>query len=157
MTDDELAAAKALCDAATPGPWEDVAGMLRSPDASVVLRFDGYESEEDAAFIAASRTLVPQLIAEVERLRVLNDRQAVHITHLMTQLRGPDLHDDVEHNRREIVRLDGLAASMRAVVEAAKTATDAQTLTSASDRRRFENRVWVAVDALLAVEKERGR
>lgn len=83
---------KALCEAATPGPWAtDVAPRLAGAinatldglqrqvahadgQAAMFDQRRGMETHEvmaaNAAFIAAARTAVPELIAEVERLRV---------------------------------------------------------------------------------------
>jgi hypothetical protein len=86
---DEL---KALCAAATPGPW--VAQVLGSDgymvnrvlpdDADLrekmrrgVLKVNWLDWDSDKAnaeFVAASRSAVPSLIAEVERLTVERDR-----------------------------------------------------------------------------------
>ena len=93
MTSEELAAIKALADAATPGPWRCVGGVVeiatpaptkRQPNREwtvplvLVQETDLHSGEyyaefgvEDAAFIAAARTAVPALLAEVERLRAL--------------------------------------------------------------------------------------
>ncbi len=85
----DLNALRELADRATPGPWTaDVHsaddyddsgsrwGDLRGPDMArsvfCVDLGDFYAlSPENAAFIAASRTAVPALIAEVERLKAL--------------------------------------------------------------------------------------
>jgi hypothetical protein len=64
--------AKAALEGATDGPWEIVGGgeyvtgvgILAAPD-------DGGVTSGDAEFIAQARTLVPELVAEVERLRLL--------------------------------------------------------------------------------------
>lgn len=91
MTDAELAELERLCEVATPGPWEWEAGMftgaagrpynlqvrVASPwgegelHPHVLLKtVNGWEPKDsDAAFIAAARTAVPALIAEVRRLR----------------------------------------------------------------------------------------
>jgi len=84
MTDEDLRAAKALCEAATRGPWQwreeygSVAlhSLTVGPFQSVAMAEScGTQNssimvdDPDAAFIADARTLVPQLIAEVERLR----------------------------------------------------------------------------------------
>ena len=76
MTQQELDALRALADAATPGPWEEVVTegewWLTGPDIfqDAVMRIDDAElSQADAAFIAAARVAVPALIAEVERLQ----------------------------------------------------------------------------------------
>jgi hypothetical protein len=81
MTDDRLAELERLCAAATPGPWEvDADRRLALGVASVrcvhgtrptVAHVDAHlrEMDEAAAFVAAARTAVPELIAEVRRLR----------------------------------------------------------------------------------------
>ena len=74
MTDDEIRAAKALADAATPGKWEcitsrDVFTAVVSPGVATI--YIDCERDEDAAFIAAARSLVPQLADECLRLKAL--------------------------------------------------------------------------------------
>jgi hypothetical protein len=88
MTPERLAELKALADAATPGPWEATNGSRAAiervegrvlvrhvhHDTMVILRPDGTRRAfafEDLPFIAAARTAVPELLAEVERLRIL--------------------------------------------------------------------------------------
>ena len=80
MNDERLTELRALADAATSGPWK-VSDTPLAPDfenAWVVLEdgrdglhagYDGQFSVADAAFIAASRTAIPELLDEVERLR----------------------------------------------------------------------------------------
>jgi hypothetical protein len=51
----------------------------------------GVTSTTDAAFIANSRTWVPELVAEVERLTVENDRLAGMVGHLLGMDDGDDL------------------------------------------------------------------
>lgn len=107
MDEDELRAAKALVDSATPGPWRqdgddrvcngrcgdpvayhegsccDHRGvgcyMEHHRDCITVARTEDSPAD-DAAFIAASRTLVPRLLDEVDRLlarvRELEHRRA---------------------------------------------------------------------------------
>lgn len=86
MSDDQMAAIRALCDAATPGPWKwwtscswrrlksDRAGVSLSV-AEPFVASDGHPDldikEADQAFIAAARTAVPALLDEVERLRAV--------------------------------------------------------------------------------------
>lgn len=55
MTNDELERLAKLAEAATEGPWEAI-----RPQINV--------TEEDAQFIAAARTALPALVAEVRRL-----------------------------------------------------------------------------------------
>ena len=78
MTSEELAAIKALADAATPGPWvweegEEPDSMSGAVGGRIIRTDMGYYGPEaaDRAFIAAGRTAVPALLAEVERLRAL--------------------------------------------------------------------------------------
>ena len=78
MTPEQLAALKALADAATPGPWEEVAESgewwITGPDIynDAVMTTNASEiSQADADFICAARAAVPALLAEVERLRAI--------------------------------------------------------------------------------------
>lgn len=77
---DEL---KALCEAATPGPWfVDVQEEFEDPEKTLYLVSFKTETngwmvaasnfwKADAELFAAARTALPALIAEVERLTVL--------------------------------------------------------------------------------------
>ncbi len=104
MTDDELDRLDALAQAATPGPWQvrkhpgefdmvrqaewttcgdpghwDCAVTQTVHDVSVShSHLSSDRAMRDAAFIAASRTAIPALVAEVRRLRALvgEDRRA---------------------------------------------------------------------------------
>lgn len=89
MTHDELKAIKARAEAATPGPWTRSDGDGISPGRRVwqgdrqrrVANCDAFAIQEgdwgkaqdatNAEFIAHARTDVPNLVAEVERLRKL--------------------------------------------------------------------------------------
>ena len=68
----DLDAAEKLANAATqPGPWVSVVqdGNATVVDAHGMWVADCGAAPADAAFIAASRQLVPALIAEVRQLR----------------------------------------------------------------------------------------
>ena len=85
MTKEEIEKAKALCDAATDGPWKSGIQIRKdkiyqrkstywnilSLDSRGLPKFSicGDSSEDDTEFIAASRELVPKLISEVEKLQ----------------------------------------------------------------------------------------
>jgi hypothetical protein len=75
MTDIDLDAARALCDAAAPGPWVAdgcyITNWTRenAPKPGFTIYDEGGHGPEDAAFIAAARDLVPALLDEVERLQ----------------------------------------------------------------------------------------
>lgn len=82
MTHERLAEIKARAEAATPGPWH-VNGPYASMDTPTILDDNGgilgrtthYAwMRENAAFMAAARSDVPDLVAEVERLRAENER-----------------------------------------------------------------------------------
>jgi hypothetical protein len=66
---------KGLADRATPGPWvhlwvrADQQALFTTPGNEIRLDGGGHFLPYDATFIAAARTAVPALIAEVERLR----------------------------------------------------------------------------------------
>jgi hypothetical protein len=74
MTDDVVSRAKAALEEVTRGPWK----MGDRQQSDVVVSPRGYlwhprrgeiNHRRDGEFIAASRQLVPELIAEIERLR----------------------------------------------------------------------------------------
>lgn len=93
MTEQWLTEIEALCQAATPGPWEYdgqhneittpskdspywlVLSESRSaPDQEFPVDDFGHHFDANFAFIAAARTAIPRLIAEVRRLRAENER-----------------------------------------------------------------------------------
>ena len=88
MTQAELDELKALANAATAGPWfcKHPRNRACHPSPSVieahgsyVLPAHSYSSNfGDGTFIAIARTAVPQLIAEVERLRAELDSWTEH-------------------------------------------------------------------------------
>lgn len=86
MTPERLAEIAACADAAERGPWEVMNGgdnrtatLIYGPESDVLIhdwRGSGYLSEEyvwveepNAVFIAKAREYVPELVAEVRRLR----------------------------------------------------------------------------------------
>jgi len=71
MTTKELDALQALCDGATAGPWgsdTECARVYQDIGDGLILAIE-IESIADCDFIAASRTAMPELIAEVRRLQ----------------------------------------------------------------------------------------
>jgi hypothetical protein len=83
MTLEELDAIEARANAASDGPWEAEFSDEESPVLTGIGVKDGYHeicqtdygvygpAMKDAEFIAAARTDVPALVAEVRRLRDL--------------------------------------------------------------------------------------
>lgn len=69
----DLKELKRLADAATDGPWDAYISTHPKGYADLYLKSDGnkeiFATSADMDFIAASRTAIPELIAEVERLR----------------------------------------------------------------------------------------
>lgn len=94
MTAERIAEIKAREGKATPGPWVDKLHVAQTADGlefgrsySVIAkdggvcmlykgdRYNGYYNQDaDAAFIASARQDIPDLLAEVERLRAENKR-----------------------------------------------------------------------------------
>jgi len=80
--EDRLAEIVALADAATEGPWEAVGPYIEAAGeefAEVSMDVDGSDDERapiDAAFIAAARTLVPELVAALRAALALLDSAA---------------------------------------------------------------------------------
>jgi hypothetical protein len=90
MTDAELSRLSEICEAATPGPWEYdgqhfeihaphndnywviVSEECDAPNDAPVDEF-GHQYSPDYAFIAAARTAMPRLLAEVKALRRVAD------------------------------------------------------------------------------------
>ena len=85
LTDERLAEIEARCNAATPGPWTLMPEMC-GPDGQGVYEESGLgiicevgdpyprgdnHPQENMEFIAAARADVPDLLAEVRRLRAL--------------------------------------------------------------------------------------
>ena len=85
-TNERHEAARARCEAATEGPWESCGGTIEGGPTSgrdvVTTAVDcmaycyggrgrGVEHPEDREFIAHARADIPDLLAEVERLRAL--------------------------------------------------------------------------------------
>lgn len=75
LTEAELAAIQARCDAATPGPWK--LGYNRTsvlaPNGYFITEYDTADdgATEDAAFISAAREDVPKLLAALREARDL--------------------------------------------------------------------------------------
>lgn len=79
ITNDELDRLQAVCDAATPGPWEFLWPLhivTKKMDMSQVATGDVETiceavDETDGEFLVAARTALPALIAEVRHLRTI--------------------------------------------------------------------------------------
>lgn len=92
MTDARLDEISALADQATPGPWEIAYDHDDRPDTGQSVQFPTAigpftwiehptaREDADSVFVAAARTDIPELVAEVRRLRAqvaeLDERDA---------------------------------------------------------------------------------
>lgn len=124
MTDAEL---RALCEAATPGPWGVAytsAGEAKIVvgDKGIALLRHAWESSPDAAFIAAARTEVPRLLDENAALRLELAQEREHHAFYRERV-GVFMGADVaksETNARLLDRvalLEGLLGEAREYVE----------------------------------------
>lgn len=120
MTDEQLAAIRARCDAATPGPFEvwmhgENAGwdVIRRAGLIGYVLLCVVSEKSLADFIAHARTDIPALLAEIEHLRAEIATAAryfkagVALTGELqeTKLRNAQLEADVKQLRAEIERL----------------------------------------------------
>ncbi len=128
LTEEELAAMEARCAAATPGPWtaewrhgfgvglHPAAAHIQSPSGAVVSDGNygegGYVwGEANSAFIAAARTDLPLVLAEVRQLREVRDaaRALLAITAPGSSINWPGIREEA-------------VAALRQAVEAASAA-----------------------------------
>lgn len=97
LTDVDLAAIRERCDAAAPGPWELVAA-----DWTITPH------RADYVFIAAARTDVPRLLAEVERLQS-------EVTRWRGLLR--EAADEIDRQREILERIRQVGTILRTATE----------------------------------------
>jgi hypothetical protein len=82
-----VARAKAALEGTRPGPWQVVGyGNLHARAVGEHPSLGKIYGAPNAAFVAAARALVPELIAEVERLRGLNEALKVGQSNLQVLL-----------------------------------------------------------------------
>jgi hypothetical protein len=112
-----LDAVQALVDAATPGPWSAITSGVANGDhwyicdegesIAMISANDGVnedQREPDAEFIAATRTLVPALIAEVRRLQASGEAAEAAIARVQ-ELTDLWEMEAVEQEDRDIVTM----------------------------------------------------
>ena len=102
LTPAELAEIRARCDAATPGPWQTEKGRVLTTEIGYLVAVAEsvpasfytakpagslYERmAANAAFIAASRTDVPRLLATIEAMQAVIHRAAFDAGTLMATM-----------------------------------------------------------------------
>ena len=78
ITKEKLKEWQSMCDAAHDGPWRYVSDKNHWVDNTAAWGIcnchSGPRAEQDARLIAASRTAMPDLIAEARRLRAANEK-----------------------------------------------------------------------------------
>ena len=105
LTEEQLLEIEARCNAATPGPWDSCTAICGSGDSAIIAPIHGrscvlalvcaevdeqgkdvVRSMRDAAFIAAARTDVPALVAEVRRLsEAISELEVLYVTEKMNR------------------------------------------------------------------------
>lgn len=111
MTTQELDALEALCDGAAPGPWtvDNASGNIKAHNATVA--YDTW-AEREGAFIAASRTAMPQLIADVRRLTGENASMMDNYNDLSRDYRNRIAEHNTLRDRFNVIENDLINASM---------------------------------------------
>jgi hypothetical protein len=151
MPDECLAEIEALAAAATPGPWEAmyfgdrIVHWLEGGDFEYVVD-EPVANVDNARFIAAARTAIPRLVAEIRRLRA--------------DLAAADdaTNEALLHNETscEVVKeRDRLKAELAAAKEIADSFQESAEI-AASQR----NAAWARLDriqALSVVDQNEGR
>lgn len=127
LTPDDLVRARALADAATPGEW--IARTEAQSGAPVVWLSNGLvvmvNRDDDATFIAASHTLVPQLLDLIEILTAERAERAELLAYSVV-LAAAGAEQLTSINRDESVvyaefkKMEAELARLRPVYEAAK-------------------------------------
>ena len=108
VTDEQLQAIAALCDAATPGPWERSSSgfTVRHAGGSVATMGakEDAQAKADAAFIANARQAVPELLAFVADLR----RQLAEVQAEIAAVPRPEIGElcDLIDNSTTAISLD---------------------------------------------------
>jgi hypothetical protein len=73
MTPERIAELRALCEAATRGPWRDYQGNIINPAGDAELGnwlVGSLRWADDRAFVTAAREALPAALDEIERLNV---------------------------------------------------------------------------------------
>jgi len=110
MSEDDLARLEALLAEATPGPWYEwqsaIGWRVERIAFDLVARCEG---EKDARMIAALRNAAPALLAEVRRLREVEEAAVALVAH----------YDDGHHDDDQCQNtLDGHTEALRASLAA---------------------------------------
>ena len=99
MTKEEIQSAKSLCEKATEGPWgvhvpeaevPRICNLILGEELDCTLAYMADEAEgENAAFLAASRTLLPKALNALEAAYQEIERLAKIVSKVESELCGP--------------------------------------------------------------------
>lgn len=105
----DLAFAQRLAENATPGPWQfnPGNGVHTKLGFCVALTHNDENKRTDAEFIAACRSLVPALVAELVGLREATNRIRQRCESQLTRADGPHLDDAYQLALDLLAILDG--------------------------------------------------
>ena len=124
-----LDALKALDQAATPGPWTAGGPYVRRHEVVVAQRLpfveltSDTEGEANATLIAAARNALPELVAEVERLRA--ELAETKVTLHLTEQERLNYRENIEWLRRELeISRNALATARDRIADLEKTCWD---------------------------------
>lgn len=100
---DLIERAEAAMEGVTPGPWDLRDGFIYP--LSIRCGMGGIW-KQDAHFIAAARTLVPELVAELKAARASGERHLHEIFHLQDDLKAAraqrdEFHAQLDHESAE--------------------------------------------------------
>lgn len=101
---------RAMCEAATPGPWWRFQGAkctVRSPDFEGKRMIAIEIKEVNADFIAESRTLIPELCDEIERLQ----REVALLHSQQRFLQGNPKGEGVSIGSKDPIKVEGSPVS----------------------------------------------
>jgi hypothetical protein len=117
----DIAAIRALCEATTPGPWRQEYAYNNGGCPTANFYIPGHNGgatvemlANDAAFIVAARTALPELLARLEAAE--RERDDALADGVLSQ-RVCDIENDLAQSRTECKRLQAEAAKSRETTE----------------------------------------
>ena len=90
ITDERIKELRELCNKATVGEWYITNGMqiASTSGGKYEIVTDQAMYESDAAFIAASRTVIPELLDEIERLKTIIEKVNSYDPHIIPDIQS---------------------------------------------------------------------
>lgn len=117
MTLERIAELRALCDAATRGPWHHTSGDVMA-DGACLAR--DVEKTTDAAIFCAARAALPEALDEIERLRtdlaILSDDYRA-LQGRAAEAERAQISADLRRDAARIMLRRGVARKLRQLAE----------------------------------------